>query len=313
VKAESISDQKRLVRGEQWRWARHLLRARDKAHNRAWRILIIAGPSPHEEIESIRELMRNAHIVAVDLVEENLKAALEAGANEAFLCDIADFEVITEQYKPTQYLLPMVLRGEQFDVICLDLTGPADDWLRRVFMTYWHAALALGGAMIINFSYGRDVTEVYLASWEHARTISVGHFRNAHPDRILPRDMPQEIKARVHYLLHSHITRMHSCLQYVGKRMPMVSCLVHKKTALAHTRFLKILPDDFALAVTSTEDVSKIYACPADRILELRRSFAAQKAVTVRQTRQRARYEQIEEAANEAIALLEDKSARDED
>src|ERR1700757_3362033 len=87
MQSEAISDQKRLVRGEHWLRARHFLRARDDVHHAAWRLMIIAGPAPDEEITCIRELMPKAHILAVDIHEANLMAAIDAGADDTIRCD----------------------------------------------------------------------------------------------------------------------------------------------------------------------------------------------------------------------------------
>src|ERR1700761_4855930 len=88
MKAESISDQKRIVRAEQWTLARQILRARDATHHPKWRFLTIAGPIPAEEIDCIRNLMPKAHITAIDIDAKNVAAAKTAGADVSLLHDV---------------------------------------------------------------------------------------------------------------------------------------------------------------------------------------------------------------------------------
>lgn len=287
MKAESISDQKRLVRGLHYKLARDLLRARDAIHHGSWRFLTIAGPAPKEEIACIRELCRRAEIVSVDVSEDNLANALSAGADRVFAGDIGDL--------PDRGL-PAFCAGKKFDVVCLDLTGPANRWLNRVITRYWRHAIAPGGAMIVTFSYGRDVVESYEVKWRQDLA-SKGDYGDA--ARRLADKLPETIAARVNFVLRlSAMDHLMSVLQYSGKEMPMVSMLLSKQRlgfydeAMALS-YEKIGDDDFALAVTA-EDIGKVFACPAERIRELRRTLAAKKAVATRRSR---------EAAQSALAV----------
>src|SRR5262245_10123985 len=153
MEAESISNQKRLVRGKHWEMARKYLRARDGAHNKAWRMLIIAGPAPAEEIGCIRALFRDAHITAVDIDQDNLTKAIEAGADEVILCDVGDFEVVpadpANKIWSKRTYAPKPLQDLKFDVICLDLTGVADRWLKNVITIFWDQLLAPRGSMMV--------------------------------------------------------------------------------------------------------------------------------------------------------------------
>src|SRR5687767_16040219 len=89
--ATHITDQKRLVRGEQYLLARTILRARDGVHHKKWRILMVAGGSPSGEVTAIRELMPKAFIVAVDNNPQCLAAAIDAGVDDVAQCDLTDW------------------------------------------------------------------------------------------------------------------------------------------------------------------------------------------------------------------------------
>src|SRR4051812_22114148 len=87
----TISDQKRLARGEQLLVARSCLRFRDEAHNRKWRVMVLAGASPAGEIAAIREVLPTAHITAVDKDHSCVRAAKDAGADETLQVDLTNY------------------------------------------------------------------------------------------------------------------------------------------------------------------------------------------------------------------------------
>ena len=163
----AISDQKKLVRALHWRRARYFLRIKHAVHQRDWRLLIIAGPAPDQEINLIREIMPRAHITAVDIDQANIAAAMDAGADSVCLCDVGAFETTTYTYSERQ-LPPKELRGLKFDAICLDLTGHVNDWLRQVINVYFMEALEAKSILIATFSYGRDIVEIYDWEWKSA-------------------------------------------------------------------------------------------------------------------------------------------------
>ena len=82
---DHTTDAKRFVRHEHLLHARSVLRVRDAVHNAPYRIMMLAGGSPREEILSIREKWTRAHIVAVDRDPRCVDLAREAGADEAFV------------------------------------------------------------------------------------------------------------------------------------------------------------------------------------------------------------------------------------
>src|SRR5215831_1515813 len=235
----AISDQKRIVRGEYWLRARSALRARDHAHHRAWKILTIAGPAPAEEINSIRECMHQAHITAVDLVEDNVLAAIDAGADEAHTLNIGETRKVTNGVGSYSKIIPpTVLADEKFDVISLDLTGPANDWLKDVVACYFREALVPKGAMMVTFSYGRDVVEAMNGEWENLRAKAAqmdtysynGRQHPSYPSYLnsleLLKDVPQSVAIRVWSALRIRCTDLESIVQYRGGHMPMVSCFL---------------------------------------------------------------------------------------
>jgi hypothetical protein len=285
MQSEAISDQKRLVRGEHWLRARHFLRARDDVHHAAWRLMIIAGPAPDEEITCIRELMPKAHILAVDIHEANLMAAIDAGADDTIRCDIGNLVCESSSYSK-RFFPPPPLRDQKFDAICLDLTGPANDWLRRIGGVYYQESLVTRGVMMVTFSYGRDVVERIVEDWR--QEIKKPRYHDcplSHLDKI-----PEPIAARVWSALAGTRSKaLDSCIQYRGNKMPMMSCLIVKGRSMPPAGFIAVDPDDYGLAATMA-DPGNVYAYPAERIEHFRtvykRSQAAHKAVATRKQRQ---------------------------
>lgn len=284
----AISDQKRLVRGLHWQRARYFMRARDAVHHATWKILMIAGPVPHEEIRCIKELMPRAHITAVDISEKNVLAAIDAGADDAYCIDVGALEMIQYQYSKT-LTMPKPFNGirgdDRFDIICLDLTGPANEWLKKIIHVYLINGLKAKGVMIFTFSYGRDVVEHLSEVWRKAR--SDERELLDHPISHL-RQIPEQLAARVYYVIRSYSRFLDSCLQYRGSRMPMISCLLVKKSNVPSANFACIEKTDYDLALQS-EDLGNVFACPVERLVALRkqsaRSTAAKKAVATRKAR----------------------------
>jgi hypothetical protein len=297
---EAISDQKRLVRGEHWLRARHFLRARDHAHHRAWRLLTIAGPSPAEEINSIRAVMPKAHITAVDIDESNVMSAIDAGADEAHVCDLGQIEKIKNATGfHTKTLPPPILRDQKFDVVSLDLTGPANDWLASVVGCYFNQALLTKGVMSVTFSYGRDVVEAQACEWTRMQNKAAeryewqngtsGIINRGYADALeMLRGVPEYIAIRIWYALRTRCNELDSCIQYRGHKMPMVSCLLAKNHPLEMpVKFAALSEDDLRFALVNEElNLSMLYACPLERIKAFRsaatRKAAARKAVETR-------------------------------
>lgn len=273
---KSITDSKRLVRGEQWLAIRGFLRARDKVHHAAWIVLIIAGPNPQEEIRCIRAIMPRARIVAVDRAAENVVRALAAGADYGECLDLYEMRESTGGYPRPPSFFDQFGR---FDAISLDLTGPANDILRKAINSYW-SLVSAQGVMIVTFSFGRDVVEMY-----HALAArKYDEFSNLAEKTIEACDeVPEQVVIRLYYILRSMMKHLTSIFQYRGPAMPMISFVLWKKTFIKQARYIKIDDLDFELAVT--ENWSDIYACPIERIIHIRRKFAAQKAVQTRQLR----------------------------
>jgi hypothetical protein len=285
---ETISDEKRFVRAEHWIFARQILRARDQAHHRAWRCLILAGPSPGEEISCIKALMPKAYILAADKISENAVAAIDAGADDVVVCDLAGFR--QGKFGRTSFKKPpLVLGDDPFDAICLDMTCLAGGGLAEVVKVYARSVgrggpLTKNGAFIVNFSYGRDVLEYYSERWRQAKWDE-----EKLKQRLSDSGMPEQIAQRIFCVLGRRVGRLRSVLQYSGNAMPMLSCFLvvggsHEQPSV---QYESILPTDFEAAVTA-EDIGNIYACPKERIAALRRSQAARKAVQTRKVRQAA-------------------------
>lgn len=283
--ADLTSDQKRIARGEHYRYARTLLRERDRIHNRRWRVLTIAGRNAGEEIACIRALMPKSYIVAVDIDTQAVAAARDAGADEAFACDVLELSRLprkTYAYRPASLLA----RSEKFDVICFDFCAGASPELKKAAGTYNRHLLTGRGVFILNFSYGRDVVEAFAAD---ARDLA-----GSHPACLLNSiDPPMigRIAAAIPGTWRSN-AQLRSVLLYRGNAMPMCSCLWIKTRSIAPDRgwlgpppeLTRLDDADHPLLVLDgyDDDPSLVYATPRDRIAALRRSRAAQRAARTR-------------------------------
>ncbi len=142
---ETISDQKRLVRGELWLMVRRVLRARDNVHAGSWRLLTVAGPQPAEEITCIRELMPQAHITAVDIDGYRAAQARIAGADTVLTLDLSDYRREPFSNGVCVAMPPKKLGTDEYDAIWLDLSGPANEWLNKLLAAYWRATMKQEG------------------------------------------------------------------------------------------------------------------------------------------------------------------------
>jgi hypothetical protein len=275
-----------------YKLARDGLRARDAVHSAPWKFLTIAGPSPSEEINCIREVFfgtKDVIITSVDTNEANILAAINAGTDDPLQCDLFDFQAMPKGAYNQIDLRPPQQLDRIFDVICLDLTGHADKGLHDLIKVYWKV-LNKRGVMIVTFSYGRDVVEAYqydwrcaLAKYEQQRTWVSAHNRGIKQLQklIIDDGLSESIAQRIHYALGTRCEFLWSVMQYSGKQMPMISCALQKNGKFLTTEFVKISEMDFVLAVTA-ENLGNVFACPRDRILELRRSLAGIKAAVTR-------------------------------
>jgi hypothetical protein len=277
--ASTVSDGKRVARGEHWLLIRSLLRARDRVHHAPWKILMIAGGAPAGEIGAIRGLMPKSHITAVDLDPSCVDAARTAGADDAFVCDLWDrIAANKSDSKPAS-----ALEGRSFDAFAMDLCNSITPQLVRGLPCY----LDLASVLIVTVSYGREVVEFIRqeaastrARWWTSNGTDAQR-RSARRDELL-KSMPPPVAARVTYLLGSNVDYLRSVLTYQGANMPMLSLVLSKKLGRNSDVSVEIVgPDDFEAALTQQE-VMSMYDCPADRLAALRRSMAARKAVATR-------------------------------
>lgn len=268
-KATTVSDEKRLVRGEHYLLARTALRQRDEIHHRSWKILILAGPIPSEEIGVIRELMPKAKITAVDRRSDYVELAMCAGADSG-LC----IELTPEWLRAPE-------QRHQYDIINLDLCGPVSASGRQLVHSAIASAVTHEGIVMASFSYGRDVGEIYASAANDANC------------RALTRRIPEGKGAafvRVAYLCFTDTLkrRLKSVMVYRGASMPMVSVLFQKHNHYWHSDAMQLVSwadvagSDFDLALWDVPDVRRLYACPQERLESRRRSEAARKAVQTR-------------------------------
>ena len=279
---EKISDQKRLVRGEQLLFARRCLRIRDGVHHHSWRTLILPGGAPREEVGAIKNLMPKSYVVAVDREEVPLQRAIECGVDKVIQVDLADFQIDTNSVrKPPNELL----KEGDFDLLVLDLCSGANEVTKRIATTY-AGIVAPYGVMILNFSYGRDVAEIYEylasklerdagdykgASWSEVGTAKLLDLLNMSGNR--------QLAGRIAYIFPRGLaSNIASVMLYKGAQTPMCSVLLWMRgDRRDKPSFTKVGAGDFELAVTCP-DPSMMYATPEERISALRRKHAAIKA-----------------------------------
>lgn len=292
--AKRISDQKRLVRGEQLLAARSALRARDEQHHRRWKLLVMAGGSPHGEVAAIRELMPKAHIVSVDDNPACLDAAIDAGVDDVVQCNLTDWKLIESSVRRPQDA-PRVRKAPAasvenhapFDLINLDLCGVVNETTRDIFRVY-KTLLSSGGVVLLTFSYGRDVTEMFiqaLADFKHGgyrESTSQQDRRALVMERMQAAGVPELLRGRLAYLFTpTELERIGSIMLYRGNEMPMCSVFFASGGKHRGMSFVQIEHGDYELAVVYP-DAANLYDCPKERIESLRRQFAAIKASITR-------------------------------
>jgi hypothetical protein len=273
--ASKVTDQKRFVRGEQMLLARRCLRIRDEIHSAPWRIMIMAGAAPEGEINAIRELMPKAHITAIDNDERCLTAALNCGADEVVHVDLTEWG----EYENTFRKKPAAKLGDRrFDVVCLYLCANVNATTKKMARVY-RSLVAHYGVYIVNFSYGRDVVELF----DDAR-LALASYANEYPLGGLLSKVPPNLVGRIAYLFPPKLaSTVRSVMAYRGNAMPMCSVLLH--TTSHGLSFVQTEPGDFEIAAAHP-DPALLYACPQERIEALRRRHAALKAAyTLRQKR----------------------------
>lgn len=284
------SDQKRLARAEHWGLARKLLRARDVAHHKPWRTMILAGMSPEWEMGCIRELMPKAHITAVDCDVEAVVIARSKGADEAVLCNLNHYvEAPTYNLHPQPALPPelstLVQQSGGFDAIHLDFCSGANE-LNRDAVRGTRFAMAPDGVMIVTFSYGRDVLEFFESRAHKMACLPQHSIQYEHWQRLAATKLAPTMCARIEYVLGEKFTKYaKSIIIYQGNQMPMCSvlCFASKEKRTRNSgkppiSVLELEKNDLELAVCSP-DLAKLYGLPEERIAAIRRSFAAKQAV----------------------------------
>lgn len=312
-----VSDQKRLVRGEHWLLARTLLRARDGVHHAKWRIMTLAGGAPAGEMAAVRELMPKARIIAVDRDAECLSAAIDAGADDVVQCDLAEFSSDIPKESPivrrgNRKTFPhqAIVRLGEFDVINLDFCCGVGREMRQILNVYsW--LVTSRGVIMVTFSYGRDVAEMFTETlWDWRRKAkkfnetrlpgySDTHYRPfaSALERFTAAQMPEGLIGRLCYAMTpGQANDVVSVLLYKGAQMPMCSVLIQPDTHKSDLSFVKIGHGDFEVAVTYP-DAAALYDCPRERIDSFRRRFAAMKAARTREANQLANDEPLLEAA----------------
>ncbi len=284
---DKITDSKRLVRGEQHLLARTLLTQRSIRRFNDPKILILCGHAPHEEVGAINALWKAPTIVAVDTDPVAVERAITAGVTTAVHGDLDDLLPTRCPMKGKRFGCPEELGGEKFDIISLDLctqiTDESLDLARRCRLF----ALSNDGVMIASFSYGRDVAEFFLAA---AHGGSVMDPRSAEAEALVTRGVPDTVAGRIIVLARSlgRAMGLRSVMLYRGRATPMISTVWEAAPPaypyadnLSGCAVVKVCDGDLEEAVVHPEPML-LYATPADRVLAMRRSAAARKAVATR-------------------------------
>jgi hypothetical protein len=296
-----LSDQKRLVRKLHYEHAMRALRARDHAFNKLWHFLTISGPCPAEEIGCIRGFFTQAHITSVDIEQDRVNAAIDAGADDVICCDLSNFQIIHSAHN-VEYLPPPQIGTERkYDVICLDLQGHATVTLRDLIKVYWKKILAPRGVMMVTMSIGHDVVDAYNYEWNRAheelKELRNKKYYSPHDnaneraifqlERLYKDDIPEEILKRLHFALKERSEFLSSVLHYTGNKIPMLSCALIKEPQGIYLspRYEKVTKQDFALALATPFDPTKVFGCPQDQIAHARNTMAAYKAVATKRAR----------------------------
>lgn len=273
--ADTISDQKRIARGEHWLLARTILRARDRKHHANWKVAILSGAAPAGEINVIRELMPEAHITAVDRESDCVAQALSDGADEGLCLDLGAYTRVPKARFHKDRRLPAgELADRKLDVFSLDLCSGANDYTKDLLSVY----ARISDVTIVTFSYGRDVTEFF-------------ELRCHTPPELASAGVPDMVAKRIGYLLGSYdglgTHGIGSVILYRGNETPMCSVLHSKSPAKLATypakplSFVRLCEEDFEAAILHP-DAARLYDCPQERIVALRRRQAALKAVATR-------------------------------
>lgn len=234
--------------------------------------------------------MPKANILAVDNDPRCLDAAINAGVDEVVQCDLTDWAQRTDSAQRTYYLpADPIARYGQFDLVCMDLCAGVNQTTRNIFHAY-RKLLTPNGVMLLTFSYGRDVMEMFMQALHDFRRLSHDSAPSQMErrcrilDQIQALEIPDSLAGRLIYLFTpTELERVYSIMAYRGNEMPMCSVLYSGGRSHGMS-FVRVEPGDFELAVVYPE-AANLYDCPRDRIESLRRKFAAVKAAITRSER----------------------------
>lgn len=183
--------------------------------------------------------------------------------------------------------------ASHFDLVTLDLCGGVSSVSRALLRSYARA-LTPRGCILFTFSYGRDVGEAFRAlvrGGDLTGEVTV-------PTRsLMKKGMPDTVAGRLCFLSENGGLRLRSVMLYKGKEAPMCSSLwqrwhtdkrrvhqfywPHDLRAPADISFSKVGNQDLQNLIVHP-DIAKLYGCPEERVIAVRRSAAAQRAVATR-------------------------------
>jgi hypothetical protein len=269
---DSVSDSKRLVRYEYWRHVISLLRKRFPVG--ILRIMILAGPLPHEEINLLRSFDTQLHITAIDREPDLAQKAREAGADEVICCDIGDMD-------GNKFALSPELRGKRFHAVWLDTSHLATNSFQKMVHVCQDQLLSLRGVYVVTIPVSKDYDipkRLILPEWKRQLDRRTRAARYLNSTLIVTSNVEEAIAARVFYVLTGLSLSLTYCVQYqggYGESFPMMSCVMSEWSIPESNRlpprfkFHRIDKGDYMRAAVT----SKITDCPVERMLEMRREY----------------------------------------
>jgi hypothetical protein len=293
---EMVTEAKKLVRGEQYLLTSRLVNAQDITRS-SRAVLTLGGESWVEDASSIKAAFGpRTRIVVVDK-DPAVIQSVQASALEGVLgvaCDL--FDKSTYPTGNGQARLPVgVLEHRPYNCVCLDFCSTVSYPMIRCVKAVMHNMFrgTGGGALIVNFMYGRDNPDYFIARARDGVVHAHPTFGDDDNDKIAGRVMalfPKVFDLLPRIALEHRYEKftatswaLDSFLTYPGHQTPMASICVSKRETTAEQNRadlgnrLRIQKEDLRILCEQDPiDVAQLYGTPARRI-------AAWRAVAARQ------------------------------
>lgn len=219
---DQVTDAKRVVRGEHYKYASKLLNSRTFNWQPEFTCLILPGRSAKEEICCLRTAIPRSKIIAVDRDPVAVEIALAAGVDDAIHGDLFEGPKMRGR-GINECSMKLKVNYGRFDLINLDFCGNITESLVQGIRYFLSEMIKTHGVMILSFSYGRDAADAFV------RLARNGEFDgNRNNDWEISDSMLGRIKAIVPCSYRKLHYEIKSVLLYKGKHMPMCSLLIEK-------------------------------------------------------------------------------------